>query len=181
MLVVVVVHQLPPGTSQARGRNACSGSVLATSPSLQPWGALSWLPCPCAADSQAHGVPGLGNGLPVCLQAVLTRIVACFWVRQPKWPLWPLAKGSRAPWSGLSHQEMPKGWKFPSCPKPQPPACDIGDGCQPGSIHGPEGLPHFQEIPDSLGYPSTVWPSPKDSSMAWRKLKSPYIHPLSQN
>lgn len=55
---------------------------------------------------------------------------------------------------------MPKGWKFPSCPKPQPPACDTGDGCQPGSIHGPKGPLHFQEIPDSLAYPSTVWPSP---------------------
>lgn len=71
MLVIVVVHQLSPGTSQARGGNACSGSVLAMSPSLQPWGALSWLLCPCAAGSQAHGVPGLGNALPVCLQAVL--------------------------------------------------------------------------------------------------------------
>lgn len=66
MLVVVVVHQLPPGTSRARGWNACAGSVLATSPSLQPWGAPSWLRRLCAAGSQAHGVPGLGAALPVC-------------------------------------------------------------------------------------------------------------------
>lgn len=71
MLVVVVLHQLLPGTRQARGGNACSGNVLAMSPSVQPWGALSWLLCPCAAGSGAHGVPGLGTALPVCLQAVL--------------------------------------------------------------------------------------------------------------
>lgn len=122
------------------------------------------------------------RGCPPRLPSSHQRLNCCVFLGQTaKTASAALRKGQLSPQSGLSHQEMPKGWKFPSCPKPQPPACDIGDGCQPESIHGPEGPPHFQEIPDSLEYPSAVWPSPKDGSMAWSRLKSPHIHPLPQN
>lgn len=76
MLVVFVVHELPPGTSRARGWNASAGSVLAMSPSLQPWGALSWL-----LLAAGHTV-SQGWGCPPCLPSSRHHLNYCVFLGQ---------------------------------------------------------------------------------------------------
>lgn len=100
----------------------------------------------------------------------------------------PQEGGAEPPRSGPSHWEVPEGWKSPSCPKPQPPACNTRDGCQPGSVHGPEGALHPAErlaspwdTPVLPGHPQgkVVWPgvAPTDPTLIPFPRTSPFSLP----